>query len=127
MAAGGEWGWSDFSTLGSFGGFMLTLAGLVHLHGRHSKNTDVVAASAKEAREKADAVAADFAAYKVEAVEKFVPRLHLEQMENRIIQRIDKQDERNDATLRQIVERSDAASKTITERLDRILESRQKV
>jgi cobalamin biosynthesis protein CbiD len=115
MAAEGGWTIADLSSLGGWGTFLITVGGLFHLHGRQTKSAENIAEKAKEAKTEAKAVADDLAAYKVEAVEKFVPRAHLDQMENRILKRMDTQDERSDASLR-----------GIAERLDRIIEGRTK-
>lgn len=109
MAADGGWTIADLSSLGGWGTFLVTAAGLLHLHGRQTRSAEEIAEKAKEARSEAKAVSDDLAAYKVEAVEKFVPRAHLDQMESRILTRMDKQDERFDASMGKIVERLDRA------------------
>ncbi|MDI9847394.1 hypothetical protein QM467_04875 [Rhodoblastus sp. 17X3] len=115
MAADGGWTIADLSSIGGWGTFLITVGGLFHLHGRQTRSAEENAEKAKEAKADAKAVADDLAAYKVTAVEKFVPREHLDQMENRILKRMDAQDERSDASLR-----------GIAERLDRIIEGRAK-
>lgn len=102
-----DWNWADLSGVGSMGAFILTLGGLLHLHGRQTKSTDEIAATAREAKDRADQVADDLAEYKTTAAKEFVPRVHLDQMENRIIQRIDQQDTRNDTALTEIRQRLD--------------------
>ena len=100
----------------------LTVGAWIHLKGRQSKSSEIAEADAKEAHKKADdavkalaAVKAEaetagqhakdagkkaeentaaLAAFKTHAAENFVLRPQLDQMESRILGRMDKQDDR---------------------------------
>ena len=101
--AGSGWDWSDASGMAAVGAVATTIAGWFYKS---------LAAKAESAVVKAEKVDKDLTAYKLEAVEKFVPRAHLEQVKSEIIQRIDQQDH----ALR-------SAFGQVTDRLDRIIES----
>jgi hypothetical protein len=108
------WSWSDLGSAGSFGAVLLTLAGYLHMSGKKTAAVDDAMAKADEAKNAADGaksaadkVAIDLAAYKLTASEKFVPREQIEHLESKILQRMDKQDERFDASITRLVERID--------------------
>ena len=113
MADAGGWQWSDVSGMAAAGALLVTIAGWFH-KGLTEKTKDA-ASKADAAASKAERVGDDLAAYKVQAVEKFVPRAHLDQIKGEIIQRIDQQDSALRSSFGQV-----------TERLDRILEDRAK-
>lgn len=113
MAADGGWNWSDLSGVGSLGAFAAIIAGWLHMSGKKDRTVEDIEAKATRAAEDANRVARDLADYKLVAAEKFVPREHLDQMENKILARLDKQDERFAGALGQVVDR-----------LDRVIEGR---
>jgi hypothetical protein len=100
----GGWQWSDASGMAAVGVLFTTISGWFY------KN---LSDKASDAVKKAEEVGKDLADYKVSAVEKFVPRAHLDQMKAEIIQRIDQQDSALRSSFGQV-----------TDRLDRILETR---
>ena len=112
MAEAG-WSWSDYSGMATVGVFLATVGGWFH-KGLSEKAT-MAAAKADDAMTKAEKASADLSAYKAEAIEKFVPRAHLDQIKSEIIQRIDKQDDASRSSFGQV-----------TDRLDRIIEDRAK-
>lgn len=107
MAAGGDWNWSDLSGVGSFGAFLALIGGWLHMAGKKDRSVEDIDAKATRAADDASRVARDLAEYKVAAAERFVPREHLEAMENKILLRMDKQDERFDKSMATLVERID--------------------
>lgn len=113
MAAGGDWNWSDLSGVGSFGAFLAIVGGWLHMAGKKDRSVEDIDAKATRADEVANRVARDLAEYKVAAAERFVPREHLDQMETKILARLDKQDERFAGAIGQVVDR-----------LDRVIEGR---
>ncbi len=103
-------GWqTDLGVIGAIVSMISTIGGYFYLHGRQSKSSEEISNKAIEAHRKAEAVGTDLATYKLEAVEKFVPRIHLHEMETRIIARMDKQDERVENNFQKLWERIDRA------------------
>ena len=100
--AGGGWEWSDANGMTAVGTFAAGIIGWIY---------KTFSDKANNAAAKAERVREDLAAYKIEAVEKFVPRPHLDQVKAEIITRIDQQD----TALR-------SAFGQVTDRLDRIIE-----
>ena len=109
MAVDGGWSWADSSGLAAILAVCGTIASWIHLNGRHSNAAEELGKRVDSAQTKADAVGADLASYKAEAVEKFVPRAHLDQMENRLIARMDQQDARVETNFQRLWERIDRA------------------
>lgn len=107
MAADGGWNWSDLSGVGSFGAFLALIGGWLHMAGKKDRSIEDIADKASGAAAEASRVSRELADYKAEAAEKFVPRAHLEAMENKILLRMDKQDERFDKSMATLVERID--------------------
>lgn len=109
MADAGGWAWSDLGVVAAGVSMLSTIGGYLYLHGRQSKASEEIGLRADEAKKKAEGVSDALAAFKVEAVEKFVPRAHLEQMENRLLGRMDQQDSRVEGNFQKLWERIDRA------------------
>ena len=103
-------GWqSDLGVIAGLISMISTVGGYFYLHGRQARSSEEMGIKVDDAHSKAEAVKTELAAYKVEAVEKFVPRAHLEQMENRIMSRMDQQDIRVEGNFQRLWERIDRA------------------
>ena len=100
---------SDLSGIAAVVAPFLTIGGWVYLHGRQTKSTEEIGLRADDAKKKAEGVSDALAAYKVEAVEKFVHRATIDQMENRLIARMDQQDARVEGNFQKLWDRIDRA------------------
>ncbi len=103
----GGWSLSDFNSFAGIGALFVTLGGVLHVRGRKDAAVDAAKEKAEEAKRHAEAIAADLAAFKFAAAEKFVPRMELAAMENRIFDRIDGMGRRVEASVSELGKRID--------------------
>jgi len=102
-----DWSPSDWAGIGALGA---TFASWLHLRGRKDADAAAAKEKAEEATRRAEQVAADLAAHKLYAAERFVPRGELAAMESRLADRIDGLGARLEASVSKLGERVDRIS-----------------
>lgn len=109
MSSGGDWDWTGVAAAGTFGGFVALIGRLIHMGGRKDQaNIDLnlkVDSTAKEI----ERISTSLSDYKAEAAGKFVTREALAELKTDIMQRLDRQDDKFDASVNRIVSRIDSA------------------